>query len=48
MKTLKKALALLLSIMMVFSVCSVAINAQADYGAGLIKIWLSSSGGNRI
>ncbi len=32
MKTLKKALALLLSIMMVFSVCSVAINAQADFG----------------
>ena len=32
MKTLKKTLALLLSIIMVFSVCSVAINAQADFG----------------
>ncbi len=32
MKTLKKALALLLSIIMVFSVCSVAISAQADFG----------------
>lgn len=32
MKALKKTLALLLSIMMVFSVCSVAISAQADFG----------------
>lgn len=32
MKTLKKALALILSIMMVFSVCSVAISAQDDLG----------------
>lgn len=32
MKALKKTLALVLSIMMVFSVCSVAISAQADFG----------------
>ncbi len=33
MKTLKKALALILSIMLVFSVCSVAVNAQPSNGA---------------
>ena len=33
MKTFKKALALLLSIMLVFSVCSVAVNAQPSNGA---------------
>ena len=27
---------------------SQGLNAQADYRAGLIKIWLSSSGENRI
>ena len=32
MKTLKKTLALLLSIIMVFSLCSAGINAQADLG----------------